>query len=400
MVLTISDSGGNFDDTATWVEGVVPTDLDDVVATATSGQLTVNVYSYCRTLDFTNYASTLTVNDTLEVGYLYEDPSFAFFIIFVSAMTITTSGGTPVLKLNASILGGSSFTITSNSKVWPGALENSVYGGLNLGYADNFTILGGLTLNSSININYNTLTIGGGFNNSYNCIGTTNLVMNGTGTWSGGGVISNNLTINTAGTITISGLVGYVDGTLTYTAGTILQISDPEIRFGLVSEPGPTLNIAGITWQKLGIFSSNTTLTINSYLTAISFLNYEFGTTFTGAFGCSFSNLIITTSADDNSMNFTLEQGNTYTVTNSFRLIHRFTTETEFFGTIRSSSLTLTTALNYTGTDQYQTCVYFNATRINSSGGNNIKFWRGTMTSTTNWSDVSLGKGGAFTFLN
>jgi hypothetical protein len=399
MVLTISDSGGNFDDTATWVEGVVPTDLDDVVATATSGQLTVNVYSFCRTLDFTNYVSTLTVNDTLEVGYLYEDPSFAFYIVFVSAMTITTSGGTPVLRLNASILGGSNFTITSNSKVWPGALENSPYGGVTNYFADNFTILGGLTLNSTITINNNTLTIGGGFNNPAFTFGTTNLVMNGTGTWTGGGITANNLTINTAGTITISGLVGYADGTLTYTAGTILQISDPQIRFGVVNS-GPTLNIAGITWQKLGIFSSNTTLTINSYLTAISFLNYEYITTFTGAFGCSFSNLIITTAADDNSANFTLEQGNTYTVTNSFRLTHRFTTETEFFGTISSSDATLTTNLNYTGTDQYQTSVYFNATRINSSGGNNIKFWRGTMTSTTNWSDISLGKGGAFTFLN
>jgi len=392
MVLTISDSGGNFDDTATWVEGVVPTDLDDVIATATSGNLTVNVYSYCRTLDFTNYVSTLTVNNTLEVGYFSEDPTFTIFIIFVSAMTITTSGGTPVLSLAHSFLG--LYSITSNSKVWPYTIN--VPSSLDITLVDNFTILGGLTLYNNVVINGFTLTIGGGFFNTNECAGTTNLVMNGTGTWSGGGITRNNLTINTAGTITISGPVGYIDGTLTYTAGTILQISDPQIFFGT-----STFNIAGITWQKLSVFDNNTTLTINSYLTAISFLNNQYiNVTLAGAFGCSFSNLIITTAADDNSATFTLQQGNTYTVTNSFRLIHGFNGITEFFGTIRSSSLTLTAALNYTGTDQYQTCVYFNATRINSSGGNNIKFWRGTMTSTTNWSDISLGKGGAFTFLN
>ena len=42
---TISNAGGNYNATTTWVEGVVPNSGDDVVATATSGQLTVNVSS-------------------------------------------------------------------------------------------------------------------------------------------------------------------------------------------------------------------------------------------------------------------------------------------------------------------------------------------------------------------
>ena len=38
---TISNSGGNYNSTSTWVEGIIPTAADDVVATGTSGNLSV-----------------------------------------------------------------------------------------------------------------------------------------------------------------------------------------------------------------------------------------------------------------------------------------------------------------------------------------------------------------------
>ena len=59
---TISNAGGNYNATGTWVEAAVPTSADDVVATATSGQLTVNVTSAARTVDFTNYTNTSNVS--------------------------------------------------------------------------------------------------------------------------------------------------------------------------------------------------------------------------------------------------------------------------------------------------------------------------------------------------
>lgn len=59
---TISNIGGNWDDTGTWVEGFVPTSADDVIATATSGNVTINVSSFCRSIDLTNYTNTLTHN--------------------------------------------------------------------------------------------------------------------------------------------------------------------------------------------------------------------------------------------------------------------------------------------------------------------------------------------------
>ena len=66
---TIANGGGNWNATGTWVEGVVPTASDDVVATATSGALTINVAAACRSINLTNYVSTLTHNAfTLTVG--------------------------------------------------------------------------------------------------------------------------------------------------------------------------------------------------------------------------------------------------------------------------------------------------------------------------------------------
>lgn len=67
--LTIANGGGNWNSTGTWVEGAVPSALDDVVATATSGNVTINVAAACRSIDLTNYTGTLTHNAfTLTIG--------------------------------------------------------------------------------------------------------------------------------------------------------------------------------------------------------------------------------------------------------------------------------------------------------------------------------------------
>lgn len=80
---TISNAGGNYNATGTWVEGAVPTSADDVVATATSGQLTVNVASAAQSFNFTNYTNTLTVNQPWTISGASSTSTF------VSAMTIT-----------------------------------------------------------------------------------------------------------------------------------------------------------------------------------------------------------------------------------------------------------------------------------------------------------------------
>jgi hypothetical protein len=65
---TISDVGGNWNVTGTWVEGAVPNSSDDVVATATSGPLTMNVAGTARSLDFTNYSNTYTLTNNVTLG--------------------------------------------------------------------------------------------------------------------------------------------------------------------------------------------------------------------------------------------------------------------------------------------------------------------------------------------
>ena len=66
---TIANAGGNWSATGTWVEGSVPTASDDVVATGTSGNLTIDVAAVCRSIDLTGYVAALTHNAfTLTVG--------------------------------------------------------------------------------------------------------------------------------------------------------------------------------------------------------------------------------------------------------------------------------------------------------------------------------------------
>lgn len=67
---TISNAGGDWGVVGTWVEGAVPTTADDVVATATSGNVTISASGLCRSFDFTNYVGTLTINagQVIQVG--------------------------------------------------------------------------------------------------------------------------------------------------------------------------------------------------------------------------------------------------------------------------------------------------------------------------------------------
>ena len=94
--------------------------------------------------------------------------------------------------------------------------------------------------------------------------GTAAMVLNGTGTWdmpgATGGSLRNNLTINTSGTITISGTVAYGTGTLTYVAGTVVTTGST-----LSSTFGATFNVNGITWNNLSL-SGGVTFSFPSHM--------------------------------------------------------------------------------------------------------------------------------------
>jgi hypothetical protein len=64
-VITIAAGGGNWNNTATWVGGVIPTTSDSILGDATSGQLTVNVNATIQFVDFSAYTQTLTINSSI-----------------------------------------------------------------------------------------------------------------------------------------------------------------------------------------------------------------------------------------------------------------------------------------------------------------------------------------------
>ena len=99
-VRTISDSGGtrNWNDTASWVEGVVPAAQDDIGATSTSGNLIVNSSQteQLRSFDLTNYIGTLSGSGTILVR---PTSTGTWNCIFSTGMTQSWTG---ILSVNPS----------------------------------------------------------------------------------------------------------------------------------------------------------------------------------------------------------------------------------------------------------------------------------------------------------
>jgi len=115
---TISDAGGSWDNTNTWVEGQIPTSSDDVVATATSGSLAINAAASCKSIDFTNYAGTLTHttgatltvagNVTFVPGMTYAPSTNTQAIAITGACSLATAGK----KIGNLSINGSGITVT------------------------------------------------------------------------------------------------------------------------------------------------------------------------------------------------------------------------------------------------------------------------------------------------
>jgi hypothetical protein len=244
---TVSNTGGNWNATATWVGGVVPVNADTVDFTATSGNLTINVTTATLAgINFTNYVNTITFNANISVN---------------TSVNLGTGGYTQAGAGTFGLTIGLSTTITSNGVFWNNLLT---FAGNTATYtlADNLTVTGNIVMiGTSSNIFTNsTLYIGGNLtiSSTVTVSGTTEFVFNGTGTWSypSSGVIRNNLTINTAGTITVSGNVYYNTGTLTYINGEVITT-------------GSTLNIGASTtldtnilnWHNVSFTAGTTTLT-------------------------------------------------------------------------------------------------------------------------------------------
>ena len=204
---TVSNTGGNWNATTTWVGGVVPIAGDTVDFTATSGNLTVNVSTASLAgINFTNYVNTITFTNTINVN---------------TAVNLGTGGYTQSGASGLTINGNT--TITSNSVVWSRTLSFST-GTQTL--ADNLTVTGIVTFSGAVTVNSNIFNIGGNLTINGTTTGTSTIIFNGTGaqSWTHGSAVylSNNLTINkSSGTLTLGSTVYFATGILTYTQGNI-----------------------------------------------------------------------------------------------------------------------------------------------------------------------------------
>jgi len=247
---TISNAGGNFNSTGTWVEGIVPVAGDAVVATATSGNLTVNVASGgvgLLSFNMTSYTGVLTMNNTLTI-----------------AGTMTLVSGMGIIAGTSAIICNTTATLTSGGKVIP---QLSLAGtSQTYTLADNFQV--GVFTNASattlVTLNGNTLSVSGDVTITRALAGTTNLVYN-TSTTQSINVQSCSLTtqtINAAGTITIT-TYGLTGGTLTYTAGTVITTSSTLS----IGTGNCTINTGtGVVWN-------NVTIVVSPVITLLSDLN-------------------------------------------------------------------------------------------------------------------------------
>ena len=234
---------------ANWSPSGVPTSADDIIFDAVSPACTVSVGGLGLSIDFTNYANTITMSSPITISG-----------------NITLGTGMTISGVNPINAAGATGNITSNGKTIP-------Y--LTFTATSTYTLIDDLTVGTLLNVT-GTPTINGvgrKINISTNFThassvavsGTATFNFNGTGTWNHTttGILRNNVTINTAGTLTINN-VNYNTGTITYTAGTINAT-------GLLNiAAATTLDTAGMVgtnaWNNITV-TGNTTLTTNDLYT-------------------------------------------------------------------------------------------------------------------------------------
>jgi hypothetical protein len=165
---TVSDTGGNWNATTTWVGGVVPVVSDTVDFTATSGNLTVNVLTNTLAgIDFTNYVGTITFNNNIRLNN--------------GTLNLGTGGYTQIGSTSGVAFNGAS-NITCNGVVCPFALILS--GTITLNddlYFSNFFTASSVA--TTIN-NFNIYCMSGILDGDANISGTSTFYFKSNSTWS------------------------------------------------------------------------------------------------------------------------------------------------------------------------------------------------------------------------
>jgi hypothetical protein len=267
-------AGGNAWTTAgNWSLGAVPLAGDGNVATfdASSPACTVSSGNkVCNGVDFTNYVNTITLTGNIQVSGN---------ATLGTGMTFAGSG-----QITMAAAG----TITSNGKAFTnfGNINSNVTYTL----ADAMVITGNWAAAASGTFgifNGFTITVGGNLINSTGAYvgGTSNIIMNGTGTISGL-FNGNTINFNTSGIITFGATFNINGVTVTYTSGTLLTsdcaltmigTNTVDFNYGSFSSLSHSLAVGG-----------NHTLTTDLYIignvttTSTSGLQYNGGNLYIG----------------------------------------------------------------------------------------------------------------------
>jgi hypothetical protein len=394
----VAGGTGNWNSTTNWstssggASGAsVPTASDDAVFNASSGAGTaiINVATAAViSINFTGFTGTLEVNNTLS----------AVSATLGTGMSFSTNSGTPILRL------AGTGTYTSNGVTWPYTVDTGL-GTQTITFSGNATVQNfnrRTASTSQLTLNGNTLTINGDFSatgtGTNNTIGTTNIVLAGTGTWSQAstGTWRNNLTINTSGTITISSNVHYDTGTLTYTAGTVTTTDST-----LTIAANTTLNTNGMSWNNISI-SGTTTITLSNNLDINGNLSMSGTTTLTSNTITIAGDLTVTgTGIISGTASITLDGTGTWSHTSTGPIRNNLTINTSGTITIGTNIYYNTGTLTYTTgtvTTTNSTLIIGASTTLNTNGitWNNITF-TGTVTLTLS-SNLTLT--GTFTIQN
>lgn len=258
---------------------------------------------------------------------------------------------------------------------------------LQFGTAGNSPVINGNTINVAGNL---TIT-----NTGNGPSGTTSIVLNGTGTWNhtSTGYIGNNVTINTAGTITLGATLNVRTGSFIYLAGAIINNNT-----SFTISATCTLALNPIVFVNVTLPTGVSTITLNSAFNWSGTMSAQNNNiTFDGTSGFSGGTLSLTSVLTGIRI-LTLKSGNTYVITgfvvtgssNAFR----YSVVSSTPGT--QAILTLSPA----GT---QNVMYTNATDIDSSAGQTIWSFQQVVSNTLNWGNLNvsnIGGGGTFTFVN
>ncbi len=328
---TISNAGGNSNANGAWVEGSPPSASDDIVATATSGNLTINALLSCRSVDLTGYVGTITHNTGINwsigtttvksgnialkfpvSGWTYS-PSGTAIITFVSTsatqatidaqnislLRVTFNGTNGTWKLTSAFKVLSLFTLTA------GALDTNgqtVTGSLNLsGSTTRSLTLGATTITGS----------------SWQAATTTNLTFSGASStivitgngssFTGGGLTYGTLQFASTGIHTIVDSNTYAAWVFTTAAAATIKVTDGTTQT-ITNPTGLTLQgAAGQLLTLTGTSTAGYTIAVPSGSNTLGYLDISYCT----ATGNTLAAGATSQSTNGNNVNVTFGGGST-----------------------------------------------------------------------------------------